>query len=313
MNKTKNTSENNKIASLFIIIPTIMLIVGYFIYPYPVNNVTSTLIKIPIFLGLILLGIGFITKKQGTNNKLKILGWMVFIFYWATQPKILYLGEDGDIVNAFICVVGVYVLSYIAYHEWLSLIRNEKKDCLNWIAGASFIAGIIYFGIELSPLEMWLREVVAAQSAWVLSFFTGPVYIDGVNIGYKQAHIILIFACTAVQSMVIFVGVIIPLPKVDVKRKIYGLLITILPVYFLNLVRNALVTYLVGNDITDFNTAHNIIGKAGSLIALVILLYFVIKIIPEIMDELINLTDLPKRNGPVEKTFKKYIWKGKKV
>jgi archaeosortase A (PGF-CTERM-specific) len=300
MNKTKNTSEDNKIAALFFISPTIMLIVGYFIYPFPINDVAETLIKIPMFLGLILLGIGFIIKKQGTSNQLKILGWMVFIFYWATQPKILYLGEEGDIANAFICVAGVYVLSYIAYHEWLSLIRNEKKGCLNWIAGASCIAGIIYFGIELSPLEMWLREIVAVQSAWLLSLFTGPVYIDGVNIGYKHAHILLIFACTAVQSMVIFVGVILPLPKVDFKRKIYGLLITILPVYFLNLFRNALVTYLVGEDITDFNMAHNIIGKAGSLIALVVLLYFVIKIIPEIMDDLIDLTELPKRNGPVE-------------
>jgi exosortase/archaeosortase family protein len=111
--------------------------------------------------------------------------------------------------------------------------------------------------------------------------------------------------------MVIFVGMILPLPKVEIKRKIYGLLLTILPVYVLNVMRNSLVIYLVGNDITDFSIAHNIIAKAGALISLIVLLFIVIKIIPEIFDEITSLTELPKRNGPIEKNFKKYIWKEK--
>lgn len=313
MEKNNKVTEENITAFLFIIIPTIMLIVGYFIYPYPPSDIALNLIKIPLFLGLIFLGVGFVLQKEDIGGKLKISGWMIFTFYWATQPAILYLGEDGDIVNAVICIAGVYVLSYIAYHEWLSIKRKEQIGCLNWIAGASCVAGIIYFGIELTPLEMWLREIVAAHSAWMLNLFTGPVYLDGVNIGYKKAHIILIFACTAVQSMVIFVGILLPLPKVELRRKIFGLLITVVPVYILNLFRNAMVTFLVGEGITDFNTAHNVLAKAGSLLALIVLLYFLIKIVPEILDELMNLTDLPKRNGPIEKVFKKYFLKEKKL
>ena len=60
-----------------------------------------------------------------------------------------------------------------------------------------------------------------------------------------------------------------------------------------------------GNDF--FNIAHNIIGKGGSLIALVILLFIVVKIVPEVFDEILNLTDLYKRNGPIEKTIKKLL------
>lgn len=312
MGVEENTSEDNKTAFLFLIIPTIMLIIGYFIYPYPPEDTAVTLIQIPMSIGIILLGIGFFIKKEGIGNKLKILGWMVFAFYWATQPTTLYLGEDGDLFNALICIIGIYILSYVAYHEWLSLKRNENIGCLNWIAGASCIAGIIYFGIELTPLELWLRETVAAQSAWFLSIVTGEeVFVNGVHIGYKLAPIRIIFACTAVQAMVIFVGMILPLPKVEIKRKIYGLLLTILPVYVLNVMRNSLVIYLVGNDITDFSIAHNIIAKAGALISLIVLLFIVIKIIPEIFDEITSLTELPKRNGPIEKNFKKYIWKEK--
>jgi exosortase/archaeosortase family protein len=107
--------------------------------------------------------------------------------------------------------------------------------------------------------------------------------------------------------MVVFVGLILALKKVPPKRMIYGLLITIIPIYFLNLIRNALVTYLIGNNITDFSTAHNIIGKGGSLVALVILLFIVIKILPEIFDEINCLIDLYKRKGPLEKAIGKLL------
>jgi archaeosortase A (PGF-CTERM-specific) len=308
----KKSSEDIKTASIFLIIPTLMLIFGYLIYPYPPTNISLAFIRILLFFSLLLLGIGFFIKHNGLGNKLKTIGWLLFAFYWSTQPAFLYLSEDGDFINAFICVVGVYVLSYLAYHEWLSFKRKEEISCLNWIAGASCLAGIIYFGIEFSPLQLWLREVVAIHSAWFLELVTGEtVYVESVYFVYKSANIQLIFACTAVQAMVIFVGIILPLPKVDIKRKIIGLLITIIPVYILNFMRNALVTYLVGNDITDFNIAHNWIAKGGALITLIVLLLIVIKIIPEVFDEIIAITDLPKRDGPLEKFFKKYFLKGK--
>jgi archaeosortase A (PGF-CTERM-specific) len=311
MSDGKGKSEDNKTAFLFLLIPTIMLIVGYFIYPYPSTDIAVTLIQIPIFLGLILLGIGVLIKKEGAANKIKIMGWMVFAFYWSTQPATLYLGEDGDFFNAFVCIIGVYVLSYIAYHEWLSLKRKEAIGCLNWIAGASCIAGIIYFCIERSSLAPWMIEETAKQSGWVLNLVIGNVEVEGVNIFYNGKYVVtIIFACTAIQAMVIFVGMIGALPKIDMKRRVYGLLITLVPIYILNLLRNALVAFLMGKNLADLNLAHNIIAKIGALITLIILLFIVIKIIPEIFDEIICLTDLHKRNGPLERSIKK-IWRKK--
>ena len=299
------------IASIFIIIPTAFIIIGLLFFPFPINEEMKALLPIPLFAGLILLGLGSFLKKEGITNKLKIAGWGVFAFYWSTQPNTLYFGEGEDFVNAFLCIAGVYVFFYLAYHEWLSMRRKESIGCLNWIAGASAIAGFIYFVIEFTPLAPWLIETVAAQSGWLLNIFTGDVTVDSVWINYGSADIRIIFACTAVQSMVIFVGMILPLTKGDIKRKFYGLLVTVVPIYFLNLIRNALVAYLLGNNITDFYMAHNVIGKGGSLIALVILLFIVIKIVPEVFDEIICLTDLPKRNGPMENFIKKTVWRKK--
>ncbi|RLF32457.1 MAG: archaeosortase A [Thermoplasmata archaeon] len=301
-----NEYRENIFAVLFLIIPTILLLTGFFFFPDIISDETRQMLAIPLFSGLILLMVGFILKKEVIASKIKIIGWVIFTFYWAVQPKTLYFSEDGDFVNAFICIIGVYVLFYIAYHEWLSTQRKEYVSCLNWIAGASAIAGLIYFGIELTPLSLWLREIVASQSGWLLNVFTGGVQVNGVYIKYKLASIMIIFACTAVQSFVIFIGMILSLQHVDKKRKIYGLLVTVLPVYFLNLVRNAGVVYLVGIYGSDFfGMAHNIIGKSGSLIALIILLFILIKIVPEVFDEIMCLTDLYKRNGPMEKLLKK--------
>ena len=67
MGKDKKASESLGIAFLFLLIPTIMLIIGYFIYPYDPDpdRFASKLLQIPIFLSLILLGIGFLIKRMG--------------------------------------------------------------------------------------------------------------------------------------------------------------------------------------------------------------------------------------------------------
>ena len=306
-------NEKTNIASLFLIIPTIMLIIGYFIYPFISTNIGLSLIQIPIFLGLILLGIGFLTKKEGISNKIKIIGWMVFAFFWSTQPAILYLSEEGDVFNAAVCIIGVYVLSYFAYHEWLSLKRKENIECLNWITGASCISGIIYYIIERTSLAHWMVESTAEQSVWAFNLIIGNAEARGTSIYLNESYVVtIIFACTAIQAMVVFIGMIGVLPKINLKKRVYGLLVTLVPIYILNLFRNALVVFLVGNNITDFNVAHNIISKSGALITLIVLLLIVIKIIPEIFNEIICLTDLYKRYGPLEKGIKK-IFRRKKI
>jgi archaeosortase A (PGF-CTERM-specific) len=309
MERTSNSEGN--IAWLFLIVPTILIILGALYFQYPISDETRTIISIPLFISLILLAVGFFLKGKFANN-LKIVGWIIFGFFWSTKINELYFGVDGDIVNAFLCIVGSYVLFYVAYHEWLSLKRKEQLDCLNWFAGVASLAGLIYFIVELTPLAPWLIETVAAHSGWLLNLFIGTVEVYGPNIHIDGVFVVnIIFACTAMQSMVIFVGMILPLKKVSLNKKFYGLLATVVPVYFLNMVRNGLISYLLAEDITSFYIAHNIIGKGGSLIALAILLLIVIKIIPEVFDEIICLADIYKRNGPLEKTFGKIFGRKK--
>jgi archaeosortase A len=310
MVKEKN-NESIIIGFLFVVIPAVFLIVGNQIFSSEYYHNPPLWLNIPLFFGLLLLFVGFFIKDR-IGNIIRMSGWIVFSFYWATQPLKLYATEGGDIFNAVVCGIGVFVLFYIAYHEWLSFVRKKDISCLKWLAGASAFAGIIYFGIERSFISEWLIERVAEQSAAVLSVFTDGVSISDVNIYMHGVYVVtIIFACTGIQSLVIFVGMIGAIPKIKMKRRVIGLFVTVVPVYILNLFRNALVAFLVGRDITSFNMAHNVIAKAGSLIALIVLLLIVIKIVPEIFDEIICLTDLYKRNGPLEKTLGKILGRKK--
>jgi archaeosortase A (PGF-CTERM-specific) len=295
--------NNGRIVLSFFLIPAMMLIFGYVLFPYPPSLLARQLSFIPLFLGLILLGIGFFFKVKNTASTLKIVGWGMVAFFWATMPSFLYFSEGGDVFNAAVCVIGVYVLIYIAYHEWLSLKRNEHVSCLNWIAGGTFLAGIIYFTIEngiVPGLKDWLIETVAAQSADLLHLFGVNASRNQALIIYNNTPVTIIFACTAVQSMVLFVGMIGALSRVNMKRKTLALLVTVIPIYLLNLVRNAGVVFMVGSGMFSFELAHNVIGKAGSLLALIVLLFVTFKIVPELYDEIVGIIDLPKRRGPVE-------------
>jgi archaeosortase A (PGF-CTERM-specific) len=314
MDKNQRITEN-RIFIFFLLIPTFMLIIGYFIYPYPPTELANTLIQIPIFVGLILLGTGFFWRVKKTAIKIKISGWLIFAFFWSTSPSYLYFSEGGDIVNAILCIIGVYLLVYIAYHEWLSLKRNEEIRCLNWFAGATFLAGIIYFTIDSSVFPFFknlLIEMVASHTSGFLNLF-GLESISYRDMVYYQGYpIMIIFSCTAVQSMVLFVGMIVPLTNADFKRKIYGLLITIPPIYVLNIIRTSSVVYLAGGNYCSVEFAHNILGKAGSLIALVVFAFIIFKILPELYDEIICIVDLPKRKGPVENTIHNLLRKKNK-
>jgi archaeosortase A (PGF-CTERM-specific) len=303
--------KNQRLTVLsYFLIPTMMLIIGYILFPYPASSLARQLSFIPVFLGLIFLGIGFFYRRKNIASKLKIIGWGLFAFFWATMPSFLYFSEGGDVFNGAVCVIGVYVLIYMGYHEWLSLKRDNYPSSLNWIAGGTFFAGIIYFTIEngiIPGLQEWLIENVAAQTTDLLHLFGINAMRNQDLIVYNNMPVTIIFACTAIQSMVLFVGMIGAVSHVNLRRKTLALLVTVVPIYFLNLIRNASVVYMVGSGMVSFEIAHNVIGKAGSLLALIILLFITFRLVPELYDEIVGIIDLSKRNGPVELFFGRLV------
>ena len=101
----------------------------------------------------------------------------------------------------------------------------------------------------------------------------------------------LILACTAIESIALFAGVILSV-QAPLGRRALALAISIPTIYILNIARNGFVLMAYayswfGAD--SFDLAHNVIGKAGSVAALLAISYVVFLLLPELlatMDEL---------------------------
>jgi phosphatidylserine decarboxylase len=308
-------------------VPTIAIIIGHFLFSsFGDEKIFDIVTTTFLFTGLAFIGYGFFGKRFRKKRKKEkrhfflSIGWLIFALYWATQPEFLYWKGGEDIVNASFCAIGVYFLSYIAYHEWLSISRRGNKT-LDFLAGITFISAFFYFLIKKTMLAGSLIEVVANQTSWSLrrfgfDVFAGsiqrlpfgdkcvPIYFNGV------LSVELILACTGLQSMMIFIGAIIAINDADSFRRAKAFLATVPVIYVLNIFRNMGVIY--GMEVLGFNfyLMHNVIGKLGSLIVLIILAFVTFEILPELYDDIVGLADLPKRNGPVEKFIGEF-WKKK--
>jgi archaeosortase A (PGF-CTERM-specific) len=96
----------------------------------------------------------------------------------------------------------------------------------------------------------------------------------------------IILACTAIESISLFIGVIISVGAPPI-RKFTALAVSTFVIYSLNVVRNAFVMAAYGQGWfgdDSFMVAHNLIAKAGSTVALLAIAYFVFTLLPELLN-----------------------------
>lgn len=284
---------------------------------------------------LLLLGLGFwlsggdrrlLGRKlsQRAGFELSLAGWLALGLYWWTQVEHFVLIRDP--VNALFCAAALPFFGYLAYHEYLSARWNRAYPALRWVAGMTVVAGGIYFAVERVPyLAGWLIEVVARQSVWLLDLFGPTATLEGIDWGegsrwYRPGsaheevrvgvaadwkdpmapHVNIVLACTALQSMIIFVAAVL-VTRAAPRRRLYAFLVTVPVIYGLNLIRNAVVIWLTYENVWGADTffwAHAVIGKGGSLVALVFLALAVFHFLPEMQDYILDLMDLPRREPP---------------
>lgn len=290
------------------------LLLGHLLFLSTAAETFDLLVSIPLFAGLVLLGAGFFARHR-LRHLVTAVGWLVFAGYWATQPGFLYVKEASDIVNAWLCVAGVFFLFYLGYQEYLSHRRGEEVPALSFIAGATFVSGFFYFLIDRLPqLSGALIKVVADQTVWVMQQFGYQVTAGSVQYGESvtvpvffnsMLSVDIILACTGLQSIMIFVGVIVALRGIDRERRLKAFAATVPVIYGLNIVRNVGVIFGVEVVGASFYLMHNVVGKAGSLIALIGLAYIAFELLPELYDNIMDLFDLPKRQGPVERALRR--------
>lgn len=298
-------------------------------------GVPDTALLLLAFAGMGLLGWGAYWRDKRTHW-VRIAGWMLFGLYWPFKAPHYF--SIGDPFNAWFSLAAPLLTGYMAYHEYLNWTWDEDPVALRWLTGATFIAATSYFVLfEITPIQEQIIYWTGVESSWLsdVVFGTNSVAVQDVRVnsdGYHATHLCLsesygiestpswcdasvqgsqaagfpyyavtiIFACTALQSIMIFVGAI-AFTKASTARKVKAYLISVPTIYILNLFRNAGIVYgyrvkgytMFGMD--SFEFMHSYIAKTGAIIALVVIALAVFRTLPELHENILDVLNLPKR------------------
>jgi archaeosortase A (PGF-CTERM-specific) len=235
------------------------------------------------------------------------IGWGVFSIHWGYQP--LYYLEIQDYANvlltiviALFCLLVAYIM-FREYREGPIYIKNNREvvhskfsaqgesnslDITYMLTSASALGALVYFPFANFPsLNTWIIGGVASQVLWVLQYFGIPAYMKAWNmITFNGYTVEIILACTAIESIALFMG-LIGAVRAPLSRLAMAFLVSVPVIYILNLIRDIFVVVAYGEQwfgADSFIIAHNYIAKAGSGIALFVISYAVLRILPELLE-----------------------------
>jgi archaeosortase A (PGF-CTERM-specific) len=282
-------------------------------------------------LGMILLGYSWHKRHSGGVSRTAQTGWMLVALYFFNESG--YYFEIGDIVLTIMTALALPRGVGLVIAESRSLTKRDR-DALNWARGCIAYAGGPYLLIASVPwfsvLAIWF---VASQVALFLSFTgtadiqLGETYVNtesGTFLwsewdGNKwfmtdsfaehpyQTELIMadggmiginfVLACTALQSMIVFIGAISVL-DIDRKRRIRALLFTIPIIHILNLFRNAGLVWMhisyegweyLGMSMFEFG--HSYASRVVSLFAMFIMAIAMFELLPELHRHILRLLE----------------------
>jgi len=289
---------------------------------------SASIVPILGAIGLLSLAISWHFRQRDTTHVAQV-GWILVGVYfftdaWDYQAK-------GDIILTVMCLLALPITLGIA--KWESNVQDKKaRSALFWARGAMAYAGGPYLLIAhvpwLNVLAIWF---VASQVAlfyrlsgtgnielgetWVQTssgrvtwddwdgnkwfsaetigefpFQTELVMADGTFIGIN-----FVLACTALQSMVIFIGAISVL-DLDWRRRIRAILFTIPVIHVLNVFRNVGLIWMhqtytswsfYGMSVFEFG--HNYAARFVSLFAMFFMALIMFEILPELHRHIVRL------------------------
>ena len=259
------------------------------------------------------LAVGLMVTSSAVPRTLRIrklvgvIGWCTFSIYWSYQP--FHYLKVLDYVNVLLSIVATLFCIFMAlimFHEYrkgpLHLLNNgdilhskfstmEKVDFQNvtsMLTSACALGALVYFPfVNLPYLNTWIIGGVTSQVVWILQYFDIPAYMKGWNLITLNGHTVeIILACTAIESIALFMG-LIGAVRAPLSRLATAFTISVPVIYVLNLIRDIFVVVAYGEQwfgANSFIIAHNYIAKAGSVIALFVISYAVLRILPELLE-----------------------------
>ncbi|MCD4844128.1 MAG: archaeosortase A [Methanosarcinales archaeon] len=240
------------------------------------------------------------------------IGWVVFAGHLGLEP-IHYL-EESDFTMILLMLFAAFLCIIVAHLMFITYLQAKKgnttKDLVNRendlliLTKITALGCLFYFPFAQIPsLNHLIISTVASHTVWLSNLVGFPVErIDWNLMTLEGYRIEIILACTAIESIALFIGIILG-TRAELKRIIMALMASVPVIYILNLIRNTFVVGAFGyqwfgtgpmiinifgkefylHDSASFFLSHHIIAKIGSGIALFFIAYAVLILLPEVL------------------------------
>lgn len=237
-----------------------------------------------------------VVRSPGARRALSAAGWGIFAPFWGSMA-LFFFGYVGGVEARVDPVDGGLSLVMVLFCLFvMAKILRGGSPALQKLTRATAFVGLVYFPFtEIPPL----REALIGFTDWftvaalglfgVPASFSSPylwVHTNNPTILPDGVPIVeIILACTAIESIALFGGVILAVGE-NRKRQVIAAAATLPAIYLLNLIRNMFVTTAYaynwyGDAHESFETAHAAMAKVGSTLALIALAYLLFRILPE--------------------------------
>lgn len=293
---------------------------------------TATLLGV---IGMALLAISWFGRQKSMTRPAQV-AW-IFVGLYFFNDSFRYLQHD-DMVMVIMSALTLPMAIAMAWWEGQQTTESTRK-AQNWARGAVAFAGGPYLLIAHMPwlnvLAIWF---VASQSAWMLRFSGGqdvqlgetlvntdagfvtwdawqgnrwfstelvgeyPIHTELILADGSMIGINFVLACTALQSLVVFIGAISVL-DIDWKRRVRALFLIVATIHILNLFRNAgliwmHLTYTTWqfNGLSVFEFGHAYVARIVSLMAMFLMALIMFDILPELHKHILRIIKPHKQN-----------------
>ena len=256
-------------------------------------------------VGTFLTGVLVERRSQRAGRLTTATAWGVFGVFWGTLvPHFWY--AQSSFIETTLAAVAVPACAYTGYRLY------DGRDSLFVLSRAVAVMGVIYLPAStLTALSEPLVEVVAKQSKWGIELLGyEPALVEneaGVrsillfNGGTETARATeILLACTGLGSMAIFAGLVAAV-RASFDRKVKALAVSIPVIWVLNIVRNVFIAAAFGAqwfqvfvpqvmgafgkaepELVSFLIADKVISQSASVVALVAIMFAVLRFLPEL-------------------------------
>jgi len=230
------------------------------------------------------------------------VGWVLFgVYCLSLLPHYL---QEGSPLYVVAVLLALPITAYMAY-----LMHWRKEEVLIPITRLAAITGVVYMPFDvIPPLRDGLIQVTTDITQTGMLALGIPVERFSWNTLQLDIYKVeIIPACTAIQSIALFAGVI-GAPPAPWRNRLKAVAVSIPVIYALNFVRNVFVVTAYGYQWfpwmaesvapagepykASFFWAHSVFAELGSIIALILIAFAVIKVMPQVLDVLGRFLEL---------------------